>query len=269
MLKRKRAAIAALALTALAPLGGCTNAQVAKWLEWHSQDPAAAEAFAEDPAVQQSLAERENRPAQAASNSGGGGSVWDRLAQCESGGNWSINTGNGYYGGLQFLPSTWRANGGSGMPHQASREEQIRVAENLRANSGFAPWPACSPQTRSAVRLRLLAIGALPMLMLQECAPQCAPEPSAPIAAPAGADGTGTPGDCASYHDDMEAAGLPVDTFSNIGWRETGCDPWAWVWSTPTTPAAPSSVSTSKGPWPPTGRTPAGPPSTTSAATCR
>ena len=70
--------------------------------------------------------------------------VWDRLAQCESGGNWHINTGNGYYGGLQFMASTWRANGGSGMPHQNSREEQIRVAENLRAKAGFAPWPACS-----------------------------------------------------------------------------------------------------------------------------
>ena len=83
-------------------------------------------------------------PAKPSSGSSSGNSVWDRLAQCESGGNWSINTGNGYYGGLQFLPSTWRANGGSGMPHQASRAEQIRVAENLRAKSGFAPWPACS-----------------------------------------------------------------------------------------------------------------------------
>ena len=83
-----------------------------------------------------------SRPASSGNNVSGG--VWDRLAQCESGGNWSINTGNGYYGGLQFLPSTWRANGGSGMPHQASKAEQIRVAENLRAKSGFAPWPACS-----------------------------------------------------------------------------------------------------------------------------
>jgi hypothetical protein len=144
MLNRKRAALAALAFTALAPLGACTNSQVAKWLEWHAQDPAAAEAFAADPAIQQSLAERESRPAAVTSNFSGGGTVWDRLAQCESGGNWSINTGNGYYGGLQFLASTWRANGGSGLPHQNSREEQIRVAEHLRAQAGFAPWPACS-----------------------------------------------------------------------------------------------------------------------------
>ena len=68
---------------------------------------------------------------------------WDAVAQCESGGNWSIATGNGYYGGLQFTPSTWRANGGSGMPNQASREEQIRVAENVLHNQGIGAWPVC------------------------------------------------------------------------------------------------------------------------------
>jgi hypothetical protein len=71
-------------------------------------------------------------------------SVWDQLAKCESGGNWAINTGNGYYGGLQFLPSTWRAFGGSGMPHQASRAEQIRVAERTLQAQGWGAWPACS-----------------------------------------------------------------------------------------------------------------------------
>ncbi|MDI3332026.1 MAG: transglycosylase family protein [Micrococcus sp.] len=71
-------------------------------------------------------------------------STWDALAQCESSGNWSINTGNGYYGGLQFSPSTWQAFGGSGMPHQASKAEQIRVAENTLAAQGWGAWPACS-----------------------------------------------------------------------------------------------------------------------------
>jgi LysM repeat protein len=71
-------------------------------------------------------------------------STWDALAQCESTGNWSINTGNGYYGGLQFSPTTWRAFGGSGMPHQASKAEQIRVAENTLATQGWGAWPACS-----------------------------------------------------------------------------------------------------------------------------
>ena len=72
------------------------------------------------------------------------GSVWDKLAQCESGGNWSINTGNGYYGGLQFSLSTWRAYGGKGYPHNASREEQIRIAKKLQAAAGWGSWPACS-----------------------------------------------------------------------------------------------------------------------------
>ena len=72
------------------------------------------------------------------------GSVWDRLAQCESGGNWGINTGNGYSGGLQFAQGTWAANGGSGSAHNASRAEQIRVAERVRASQGWGAWPACS-----------------------------------------------------------------------------------------------------------------------------
>ena len=72
------------------------------------------------------------------------GSVWDQLAECESGGNWSINTGNGYYGGLQFSLSTWRAYGGTGMPHEASREEQIAVAKRVQADQGWGAWPACT-----------------------------------------------------------------------------------------------------------------------------
>jgi len=68
---------------------------------------------------------------------------WDAVARCESGGNWAINTGNGYYGGLQFTMGTWRANGGSGSPHQASREEQIRVAENVVRTQGVGAWPSC------------------------------------------------------------------------------------------------------------------------------
>jgi uncharacterized protein YabE (DUF348 family) len=82
---------------------------------------------------------------QPAANFAGGSSVWDSLAQCESGGNWAINTGNGYYGGLQFSLSTWQSNGGSGYPHQNSREEQIRVATRLRdASGGYGAWPHCS-----------------------------------------------------------------------------------------------------------------------------
>jgi uncharacterized protein YabE (DUF348 family) len=76
------------------------------------------------------------------------GSVWDRLAQCEATGNWSVNSGNGYYGGLQFDAGTWRAYGGTDyapLPHQASREEQIAVASKVRDDrGGFGAWPACS-----------------------------------------------------------------------------------------------------------------------------
>jgi LysM repeat protein len=73
-----------------------------------------------------------------------GGSVWDRLAQCESGGNWSANTGNGFSGGLQFSPGTWRANGGSGSASNASRSQQIAVAQRVLASQGWGAWPACS-----------------------------------------------------------------------------------------------------------------------------
>ena len=87
-------------------------------------------------------------PAPAPPPPSSGGTVWDALAQCESGGNWAINTGNGYYGGLQFLQSTWLAHGGgayAAYPHQASREQQIAVAERLRdAAGGYGPWPACA-----------------------------------------------------------------------------------------------------------------------------
>ena len=68
---------------------------------------------------------------------------WDAVAQCESGGNWSSDSGNGFYGGLQFSPATWKANGGTGMPNQASREEQIRVAENVLRTQGIGAWPVC------------------------------------------------------------------------------------------------------------------------------
>ncbi|MGI8657313.1 MAG: transglycosylase family protein [Candidatus Limnocylindria bacterium] len=75
-----------------------------------------------------------------------GSTVWDDLAKCESGGNWAINTGNGYYGGLQFNLGTWQDYGGAAYaayPHEATRDEQIAVAERLHAARGFAPWPAC------------------------------------------------------------------------------------------------------------------------------
>ena len=75
------------------------------------------------------------------------GPNWDGLAQCESGGNWSINTGNGYYGGLQFHPQTWNGHGGqqyAAYAHQATREQQIAIAEKVLASQGRGAWPGCS-----------------------------------------------------------------------------------------------------------------------------
>jgi resuscitation-promoting factor RpfA len=81
-------------------------------------------------------------PAQAATEA-----QWNRIAQCESGGNWSINTGNGYYGGLQFSHSTWKAYGGqayASTANKATRQQQIAIAEKVLAGQGWGAWPACS-----------------------------------------------------------------------------------------------------------------------------
>jgi hypothetical protein len=75
------------------------------------------------------------------------GRAWDRLARCESGGRWHINTGNGYYGGLQFSTSTWRSYGGRKyalQAHRATRAEQIRVAERVKRTQGWGAWPGCT-----------------------------------------------------------------------------------------------------------------------------
>ncbi|MGN7150025.1 transglycosylase family protein [Arthrobacter sp. SAFR-179] len=97
-------------------------------------------------------------------------STWDALAQCESGGNWSINTGNGFSGGLQFTPSTWAAYGGTGSPENASREQQIAVAERVQASQGWGAWPSCASQ------LGLSGGGGAPV--------QSAPVQAAPVQAP-------------------------------------------------------------------------------------
>ncbi|MFZ2175618.1 MAG: transglycosylase family protein [Rhodococcus sp. (in: high G+C Gram-positive bacteria)] len=68
---------------------------------------------------------------------------WDGVAECESGGDWTTDTGNGFYGGLQFLPSTWEAHGGKGVPSEAGKAEQIRVAENVLKTQGPGAWPVC------------------------------------------------------------------------------------------------------------------------------
>ncbi|WP_285249156.1 transglycosylase family protein [Pseudarthrobacter sp. efr-133-R2A-89] len=102
-----------------------------------------------------------------AANAATPASTWDALAQCESGGNWSTNTGNGFSGGLQFTSSTWAAYGGTGSPADASREQQIAVAERVQASQGWGAWPSCASQ------LGLSGGGGAPV--------QSAPVQSAPV----------------------------------------------------------------------------------------
>jgi hypothetical protein len=140
-----------LGIVAIAVAGtACTPEEIEQWHQWHAVDPAAAQAHLQDPAVQAELDHHLNPPPpqepREERQESGGGSVWDRVAECESNGNWSINTGNGYYGGLQFSLQSWEAAGGDGMPHHASRAEQIRVAENLLDMQGWGAWPTCSRQ---------------------------------------------------------------------------------------------------------------------------
>lgn len=121
--------------------------------------------------------------------------VWDQLAQCESGGNWAINTGNGFFGGLQHTLSTWRAFGGSGSPQNASRSEQIAVATRVQASQGWGAWPACSkklglsgkPPAQAAVPKA--APKAVDKKKVTPAAPKPAPKASAPKHAAAGSGG--------------------------------------------------------------------------------
>ena len=101
-----------------------------------------------EPVTEEVRVGTKERPAAPAAPAVPGGGVWDALAACESGGNWAINTGNGYYGGLQFSLGTWQAHGGTGMPHENSREQQIAIAQNLVNASGgsYGAWPHCSSQ---------------------------------------------------------------------------------------------------------------------------
>jgi Transglycosylase-like domain len=94
---------------------------------------------------------------------------WDAMAQCESGGNWSANTGNGFYGGLQFTPATWATNGGVGSPSAASRDEQIRVARNVLQTQGLGAWPVCGGPVGTAAgtcraMVAWIPVGNLPRL---------------------------------------------------------------------------------------------------------
>ena len=136
------------------------------------------------------------------------GATWDALAQCESGGNWSINTGNGFYGGLQFTQQSWNGVGMSGSPATATRAQQIEAGERLLAIQGWGAWPACSaklglygktgaaptytePTTTVAAQSQTQqtytapAAQAAPAAPAVQTAPAAAEAPAAPAAAPA------------------------------------------------------------------------------------
>ena len=160
------------------------------------------------------------------------GATWDALAQCESGGNWSINTGNGFYGGLQFTQQSWNGVGMSGSPATATRAQQIEAGERLLAIQGWGAWPACSaklglygktgaaptytePTTTVAAQSQTQqtytapaaqaapaapAAQAAPAAVEAPAAAPAAPAVEAPVAAPKAAAGTYTvvPGDSLS-----------------------------------------------------------------------
>lgn len=133
-------------------------------------------------------------------------SDWDRLAQCEAGGNWNINTGNGYSGGLQFSASTWRAHGGTGSAASASRAQQIAVAERVLAGQGWGAWPACSRKLglrgaatpRSAPAPQRSAPAPQRAAAPAQPAAPAAPTASDPSLTKAGFDYTAVPGDSLS-----------------------------------------------------------------------
>lgn len=110
---------------------------------------------------------------------------WDTLAQCEASGNWAANTGNGYYGGLQFTQQTWNAYGGQGNPANASREQQIAVAERVLAGQGPQAWPACTAKM-GAGQVRKAAPAPQQQRKVQPQQRQAAPVQQAPVVALAG-----------------------------------------------------------------------------------
>lgn len=126
-----------------------------------------------------------------AANAATSTSTWDALAQCESGGNWSTNTGNGYTGGLQFSASTWAAYGGTGSAADASREQQIAVAEQVQASQGWGAWPSCASQLGlsgggGATAPQSVPVQSVPVesVPVETAPPQNVPVQSAPLAAP-------------------------------------------------------------------------------------
>jgi transglycosylase-like protein len=157
----KRVVLGALVVLLAA---ACSPRELRRWSIWYERDPEPAMAYARcidrHPRAEAHRGEARDgcfrkarrvadRPDDTSDDGGGsdtGGIYWpwNELAECESGGNWSINTGNGYYGGLQFSLTSWRAVGGSGYPHEHSASEQIHRGELLQDIQGWGAWPTCA-----------------------------------------------------------------------------------------------------------------------------
>jgi hypothetical protein len=162
----------------LLSLAACSPAQFQVWKEWHREDPQEAARWAaeecgalctddwDQDGVVEPEPDEESQGSSAAEDieadeaalqpepeydgdeggqdTGGVYWPWTELAQCESGGNWAADTGNGYYGGLQFAWGSWEAAGGSGNPAHASPSEQVARAETLQDMQGWGAWPTCA-----------------------------------------------------------------------------------------------------------------------------
>ncbi|WP_426989806.1 LysM peptidoglycan-binding domain-containing protein [Pseudarthrobacter sp. Y6] len=161
-----------------------------------------------------------------AANAATDGATWDSLAQCESGGNWATNTGNGYSGGLQFSATTWAAYGGTGAAADASREQQITVAEQIQASQGWGAWPSCAAELglsggggATAVTPQSAPVQSAPVQAPVESAPAQAPVEQAPAApaAPAAAEAVTAPQHAAPVELSGETYTLePGDTLSTV-----------------------------------------------------
>jgi cell wall-associated NlpC family hydrolase len=142
---------------------------------------------------------------------------WDAVAACESGGNWATNTGNGFYGGLQYTLSTWHANGGVGNPATASREQQISVAQRVLATQGIRAWPVCGRHASDSA----------PSIPARHAAP-AEPKHAAPAAPPAAPAPTpALPAQTGPTVDYVVAAG---DTLAQIATAQSVSGGWQQIY---------------------------------------
>jgi hypothetical protein len=175
---------------------------------------------------------------------------WDRVARCESGGNWSINTGNGYQGGLQFTPGTWAAHGGgqyAPSAHMATREQQIAVAERVLATQGRGAWPVCGgplsgPTPRSVVTSAPVNQPADGPAVTAEPAAADAPAPeAAPPADPTPPDAPAPPVELATDdHSAPAAEPAAFDASAPVAEPAPAAEPAAVAEATPVAEAAPA-----------------------------